>query len=102
MHAQFPVTYSGRGPIAVVTIERPEVRNAVDQPTRQALADAFRQFDAEPEHHVAVLTGAGGRLLRRSRFEGEGRWPTQALRRERRRTDGPYLDEAVEARDSGH
>jgi enoyl-CoA hydratase len=54
------VSYSAQGAVAVVTIERPEVRNAVDQPTREALADAFRQFDAEPGHSVAVLTGAGG------------------------------------------
>jgi enoyl-CoA hydratase len=54
------VSYSVRGAIAVVTIERPEVKNAVDQPTRQALAEAFRQFEAEPAQSVAVLTGAGG------------------------------------------
>ncbi|HKF76848.1 MAG TPA: crotonase/enoyl-CoA hydratase family protein [Candidatus Dormibacteraeota bacterium] len=54
------VSYSVHGPVAVVMIERPEVRNAVDQPTRQALADAFRRFDDEPSHRVAVLTGAGG------------------------------------------
>jgi enoyl-CoA hydratase len=54
------VSYSVRGAIAVVTIERPEVRNAVDQPTRQALAEAFRQFESEPAQSVAVLTGAGG------------------------------------------
>ena len=60
MPAPSLVSYSARGPIAVVTIERPGVRNAVDQPTRQALADAFRRFEAEPAHSVAVLTGAGG------------------------------------------
>jgi enoyl-CoA hydratase len=54
------VSYSVRGAVAVVTIERPEVRNAVDQPTREALAGAFRRFDAEPEQSVAVLSGAGG------------------------------------------
>jgi enoyl-CoA hydratase len=54
------VSYSVLGAVAVVTIERPEVRNAVDQPTREALAGAFRRFDAEPEQSVAILTGAGG------------------------------------------
>lgn len=48
------------GPVAVVTIDRPEVRNAVDRPTADALADAFRAFDADPALAVAVLTGAGG------------------------------------------
>lgn len=54
------VHYETRGPVAVVTIDRPEVRNAVDQPTAQALADAFRRFDADDALAVAVLTGAGG------------------------------------------
>jgi enoyl-CoA hydratase len=44
----------------VVTIQRPEVRNAVDGPTAQALADAFRAFDSDDRYHVAILTGAGG------------------------------------------
>ena len=60
MAAKPPVSYSARGAVAIVTIERPEVRNAVDQPTREALAAAFRRFDVEPEHSVAILTGAGG------------------------------------------
>ena len=60
MPAPSLVSYSVRGAIAVVTIERPEVRNAVDQPTRLALAEAFRRFEAEPAHSVAVLTGRAG------------------------------------------
>jgi enoyl-CoA hydratase len=48
------------GPVAIVTIERPAVRNAVDGPTAAALCDAFRRFDADPQLAVAVLTGAGG------------------------------------------
>jgi enoyl-CoA hydratase len=46
--------------VAVVTIDRPEVRNAVDGPTAEALTDAFRRFDRDPALAVAVLTGAGG------------------------------------------
>jgi enoyl-CoA hydratase len=49
-----------RGNIAIVTLNRPDVRNAVDGPTAAALADAFRSFDADANLHVAVLTGAGG------------------------------------------
>jgi enoyl-CoA hydratase len=48
------------GPVTTVTIDRPEVRNAVDGPTAAALAEAFREFDADPESSVAVLHGAGG------------------------------------------
>ena len=54
------VRYETDGPVAVVTIDRPEVRNAVDGPTAAALADAFRRFEGEEERAVAVLTGAGG------------------------------------------
>jgi enoyl-CoA hydratase len=48
------------GPVTVVTINRPERRNAVDGPTAIALADAFRAFDADPGAAVAVLAGADG------------------------------------------
>lgn len=48
------------GPVNVVTIDRPEVRNAVDRRTAMALAEAFRAFEADPDACVAVLTGAGG------------------------------------------
>ncbi|MEZ5117245.1 MAG: crotonase/enoyl-CoA hydratase family protein [Candidatus Nanopelagicales bacterium] len=48
------------GPVRVVTLDRPERRNAVDRATAQALADAFRAFDADDSVSVAVLTGAGG------------------------------------------
>jgi len=54
------VRYELRGGVAIVTIDRPEVRNAVDVPTARALADAFRRFDADDSARVAVLTGEGG------------------------------------------
>jgi enoyl-CoA hydratase len=48
------------GPVTTVVLSRPDVRNAVDGPTAQALADAFREFDADPAASVAVLWGDGG------------------------------------------
>jgi len=54
------VRYEVRGSIAVVTIDRPEVKNAVDRPTAGQLAGAFRRFDSDEAIRVAVLTGAGG------------------------------------------
>jgi len=48
------------GPVTIVTIDRPQVRNAVDQTTAEALAGAFRAFAVDPSQSVAVLTGAGG------------------------------------------
>lgn len=46
--------------IWVVTIDRPDVRNAVDGPTAALLAEAFREFDRRDDLAVAVLTGAAG------------------------------------------
>ena len=49
-----------KGAVWTVTIDRAQVRNAVDGPTARALADAFRAFDADADARVAVFTGAGG------------------------------------------
>ena len=46
--------------VTTVVIDRPEARNAIDRATAQALAAAFRDFDADPAQHVAVLCGANG------------------------------------------
>ena len=54
------VTFETRGAIAIVTIDRPQARNAVGHVTRRELAEAFRRFDADPALSVAVLTGAAG------------------------------------------
>ncbi|NJN51614.1 MAG: crotonase/enoyl-CoA hydratase family protein [Gammaproteobacteria bacterium] len=54
------VHYEIEDRIAVVTIDRPQVRNAVDGPTAQALAAAFRRFDTDAAVDVAILTGASG------------------------------------------
>jgi enoyl-CoA hydratase len=48
------------GDVMVVTIDRPEVRNAVDGPTAVQLADAFGAFEDDDTLAVAILTGAGG------------------------------------------
>jgi enoyl-CoA hydratase len=48
------------GAILIVTIDRPEVANAIDAPAAAALADAMRAFDADESLAVAVLTGANG------------------------------------------
>jgi enoyl-CoA hydratase len=54
------VSFERVGRIAVVAIERPERRNAVDRETAQGLYDAFKAFDADEGLDVAVLTGRGG------------------------------------------
>jgi enoyl-CoA hydratase len=54
------VRVESSGPVTTITIDRPERRNAVDRATAEALAVAFRAFDADDSQSVAVLTGAGG------------------------------------------
>src|ERR1700694_5107124 len=53
------VSLERRGRVAVVTLKRPERKNAVDLPTARALYDVFKQFDADLGVDVAVFTGAG-------------------------------------------
>ncbi|HEY2360812.1 MAG TPA: crotonase/enoyl-CoA hydratase family protein [Candidatus Angelobacter sp.] len=48
------------GKVLTVTINRPEVRNAVDSSTAAALGDAFKKFEADDTLCAAVLTGTGG------------------------------------------
>lgn len=76
------------GPVTTLIIDRPQVRNAVDRPTAEALADALRAFEADDAARVAVLTGAGGTFCagadlaavaedgeRRNRLEVDGDGP---------------------------
>lgn len=48
------------GPVTVFTINRPQARNALDDPTARALGRALAEFDANGEQRAGVLTGAGG------------------------------------------
>lgn len=54
------VVVEKKGPVTTVIINRPEVRNAVDRATAEALAGAFRAFEKDGEARVGVLTGAEG------------------------------------------
>jgi enoyl-CoA hydratase len=54
------ITVEKSGPVTTVILSRPEVRNAVDRATAQALADAFREFEADDSALVAALYGDNG------------------------------------------
>ncbi|MCD6735019.1 MAG: crotonase/enoyl-CoA hydratase family protein [Burkholderiaceae bacterium] len=81
------VTVEHDGPVTIVTLSRPQARNAVDRPTADALASAFSQFDADPARSVAVFHGANGHFCagadlkaladgaRRNRLEADGDGP---------------------------
>jgi enoyl-CoA hydratase len=49
-----------RGHVVIVTMNRPEARNAWSAQMLAGMADAWEFIDAEPDVRVAVLTGAGG------------------------------------------
>jgi enoyl-CoA hydratase len=53
------VTYERKGAAAVLTIDRPERRNAVDPDTADQLLDGYRSFEADDDARVMILTGAG-------------------------------------------
>ena len=54
------VEYDRRGPVAVITVDRPERRNAINRETALALREAWERFDDDEEAAVGVLTGANG------------------------------------------
>jgi enoyl-CoA hydratase/carnithine racemase len=60
MRGDMAIHFSTTERVAVITIDRPEVANAIDRPTADALAGAFRRFESDALLNVAVLTGANG------------------------------------------
>ena len=64
------------GKVLTVTINRPEVRNAVDSATADALADAFKQFEADDELCAAGVSSrstiSGRRLATPPALRGDG------------------------------
>src|SRR3546814_13513969 len=57
------ITGQREGPVTLVTLNRPEVMNALHSPAHFELADAFDAFAADPEQWVGIVTGAGDRAF---------------------------------------
>ncbi|HTC14466.1 MAG TPA: enoyl-CoA hydratase-related protein [Steroidobacteraceae bacterium] len=57
------ILYAMHGPVAVITINRPEARNAINTAVREGLFAAWRRFEADASAQVAILTGAGERAF---------------------------------------
>ena len=57
---QSAVQVAHHGPVTIVTLNRPDVRNAVDSACAHALYDAWIEFDADADARVAVFHGANG------------------------------------------
>jgi enoyl-CoA hydratase len=83
-----------RGEVGIVWLDRPEVANAVDRPTAEALEVAVRHLDGDPAVAVGVLSGTGGTFCagadlhalddpdRRNRLERTARAPMGPTRLE--------------------
>ncbi len=72
--------------VFTVIIDRPEARNAVDRPTALALAEAFREFEADDSAAAAVLWGAGGNFCAGADLKAIGSDRTNKVERD---GDGP-------------
>ena len=80
--AEASVLVSREGPVLVVTINRPAMRNAIDRAASESIARAMDELDADPALTIGILTGAGGHFcagmdlkafLRGERVEIDGR-----------------------------
>ncbi|KAJ4391169.1 hypothetical protein N0V93_004785 [Gnomoniopsis smithogilvyi] len=61
-HASVLYEPSAEG-ITLISINRPQVRNAVNAPTAKLLAEAFRRFENDDTQKVCILTGSGGQTF---------------------------------------
>ena len=57
------LTFEKRGHIAYVTLNRPEVRNAINPELMVRLADAWLEYDKDDDLRVAIVTGAGDKAF---------------------------------------
>lgn len=80
-----------RDDVLLVTINRPEVRNCIDQETAAALSAAFREYDADASLRVAVLQGEGGCFCAGADLKevSRGAPDSEGVRRLRVAGDGP-------------
>jgi enoyl-CoA hydratase/carnithine racemase len=63
MDTQKEVLFEVRGQCALITLNRPDQRNAIDRPMCAQLWRAFEDFDKDPALRVAILTGAGDKAF---------------------------------------
>jgi enoyl-CoA hydratase len=89
-----PVSYEVRGTTAILTIARPERRNAVDNPTAVELLAGLRRFEDDDEALILILTGAGDEAFcagsdLKAMAEGGPSAPTEAIDAVVSRPEGP-------------
>ena len=57
------IKYEHHGPVALIIIDRADRMNSLDFAANDALVEAWRQFDANKDLRVAVVTGAGDKAF---------------------------------------
>jgi len=82
------VRYELEGPVATVTIDRAQVRNAVDEKTADRLVECFERFEADSTLKVAVLCGAGGNFCAGYDLKSVAARPRQRVLKLPRRASG--------------
>lgn len=83
------VTLERCPPFIHIRINRPECRNAVNRPTAEALADAFRQFEQDDELAVAILSGTGEHFCAGADLQAVASGETDKMNRLETDGDGP-------------
>ncbi|MEO6698405.1 MAG: crotonase/enoyl-CoA hydratase family protein [Paraperlucidibaca sp.] len=78
-----------RGPVFIVTINRPAVRNCVDGVTTVALYEAFKQFEANDALKVAILTGADGHFCAGADLKALAVGDPEKMRHVQENNEGP-------------
>ena len=68
------VLYEVDDKVGIITLNRPDKLNAISAELQNALLDAFRKADAEPETSVVLLRADGPQLLCGLRYRGEDPW----------------------------
>lgn len=93
------------GAVAIITLNRPQVKNAMDTATAEALAKAFEAFDRDHALSIAILTGAGGTFCAGFDLREVAQGGRQLTEQERRGPMGPtwmLLSKPVLAAVEGH
>ena len=88
------VLFEAAAPIAMITLNRPDKRNAVHRPMAHVLRAAFERFEADDDLRVAVLHGAGGHFCAGADLAAMG---DAQLRNEVTQWDVPRIDDSLAA-----
>ena len=89
--AQQPVLTERRGNVLLITLNRPEVRNAVNAALAAGVAGALEELDGDDGLSVGVLTGAGGFFCAGMDLGAFVKGESRLVRRPRLRRDRPAL-----------